>query len=89
MLFPGKEPDFTSGFIAPWLRGVKGTRSCLQMASMAGRAVIGPEGSPPPGITHWPTIKKWRNPGSVFGNGLNLVPGAMNQPSMLPFQLPV
>jgi hypothetical protein len=40
-------------------------------------------------MIHWPTIMKRRNLGSLFGNGLNLVPGLMNQPSMLPFQLPV
>src|ERR1700688_4267911 len=70
-------------------QGVKATPSCLQIAFNAGRAVIGPEGRPPPGITHCPTITKWLNPGRVFGRGLKLAPGSTSQPSIVPFQLPV
>ena len=67
----------------------KTTRSCLQIVSMADRPVISPDGSPPPGMTHWPTIINLRNPGSVFGSHLKPLFGVNSHPSMLPFQLPV
>jgi hypothetical protein len=48
-------------------QGVNGTLSRLQMALIAGRAVIGPEGSPPPGEIYSPTIMNLRSPGKVLG----------------------
>ena len=71
--------------IAPRQRN--GTRSSLHTAWIADRAVNRPDGSPPPGMTQWPTIKNRRRPGSVLRSGLKLMPGVNSQPSMLPFQL--
>jgi hypothetical protein len=57
--------------------------------SKACRAVMRPDGRPPPGATHWPTIKNLRKPGNVFGNRLKPVLGVGNHPSELPFQFRV
>ena len=43
-------------------RTAKGVRSCRHTAWIAERAVNRPDGSPPPGIIHWPTIRNHNGP---------------------------
>jgi len=53
--------------------GAKAMPSCRHKRRTARRAVIKPDGKPPPGMTHWPTIRNRCKPGSVSGNGLKPV----------------